>query len=137
QGIVRPTPIQAEAIPHLLAGRDLIGQAQTGSGKTLAFLLPLVERLDPRMRGVQALVLVPTRELAIQVGTVLAPLAQARGQRYTLLYGGRSLVREQRALRRTQIIVGTPGRTLYHLRQRKLALEGMACLDLTQARHRP
>src|SRR5438067_13875940 len=89
-GITEPTPIQAEAIPVLLDGRDVIGQARTGSGKTLAFMLPLVDRTDPRIRGVQALVLVPTRELAIQVASVLAPLAGARRLRHTLLYGGRS-----------------------------------------------
>ncbi|HEY3057534.1 MAG TPA: DEAD/DEAH box helicase [Chloroflexota bacterium] len=133
QGITTPTPIQAEAIPPLLAGRDLIGQARTGSGKTLAFLLPLVTRVDPRARGVQALVLVPTRELAIQVGAVLGPLASARGLRHTLLYGGRSLGPEQRALRSAQIIVGTPGRTLDHLRQENLSLQRLSVLVLDEA----
>src|SRR5580765_6390645 len=98
QGLETPTPIQARAVPALLAGRDVIGQARTGSGKTLAFLLPLVERASPSVRAIQALVLVPTRELAIQVGSVLAPLASTRRLRHTLLYGGRSLVPEQRAL---------------------------------------
>src|SRR5688572_33269146 len=95
QGITEPTPIQVEAIPILLDGRDVIGQARTGSGKTLAFVLPLVERINPAVRGVQALVLVPTRELAIQVGSVLAAFARARRLRHTLLYGGRSLLPEQ------------------------------------------
>src|SRR5688500_12896469 len=94
-GITVPTPIQAQAIPLLLEGRDVVGQARTGSGKTLAFGLPLVERCDPAQRGVQALVLVPTRELAIQVGDVLRPLAEARRLRLTLLYGGRSLLPER------------------------------------------
>src|SRR5919205_980774 len=116
QGLVSPTPIQAAAIPPLLAGRDVIGQARTGSGKTLAFVLPLIARADPRVRAVQALVLVPTRELAIQVGSVLGPLASSRRLRHTLLYGGRSLGPEQRALHGTHIVIGTPGRTPDHPR---------------------
>src|SRR4051812_39321535 len=95
QSLRTPTPIQARAIPALLDGRDVIGQARTGSGKTLAFVLPLVERARPATRGIQALILVPTRELAIQVGAVLAPLANTRGLRHVLLYGGRSLLPEQ------------------------------------------
>jgi ATP-dependent RNA helicase DeaD len=133
QSITEPTPIQAEAIPVLLAGRDVIGQARTGSGKTLAFALPLVERADPAVRDVQALVLVPTRELAIQVGSVLGQLANARRLRHTLLYGGRSLGPEQRALRGAQIVVGTPGRTLDHLRQRNLALTNLRFFVLDEA----
>jgi ATP-dependent RNA helicase DeaD len=122
-GITVPTPIQAQTIPALLAGRDVIGQARTGSGKTLAFGLPLVERVDPAGRAVQALVLVPTRELAIQVGGVLSTLCQARRLRLTLLYGGRSLLPERQALLSgVQIVVGTPGRTLDHLRQGNLSL---------------
>jgi ATP-dependent RNA helicase DeaD len=97
-GISQPSPIQARAIPVLLAGKDVIGQARTGSGKTLAFGLPLIERCDHAQRAVQALVLVPTRELASQVGDVLARLGQPKRLRVTLLYGGRSLVPERRAL---------------------------------------
>jgi ATP-dependent RNA helicase DeaD len=133
QGLERPTPIQARAIPALLAGRDVIGQARTGSGKTLAFLLPLVERANPGVRAIQALVLVPTRELAIQVGSVLAPLAGTRRLRHTLLYGGRSLVPEQRALHSAQIVIGTPGRTLDHLRQGNLSLDRLGIFVLDEA----
>jgi ATP-dependent RNA helicase DeaD len=133
RGLVTPTPIQASAMPPLLAGRDVIGQARTGSGKTLAFVLPLVERADPRVRAIQALVLVPTRELAMQVGNVLAPLAEARRLRHMLLYGGRSLGPEQRALQTTQIIVGTPGRTLDHLKRGNLSLERLALVVLDEA----
>jgi ATP-dependent RNA helicase DeaD len=123
-GITIPTPIQAQAIPLLLNGEDVVGQARTGSGKTLAFALPLVERCDPAVRAVQALVLVPTRELAIQVGDVIEKLARVRRLRLTLLYGGRSLIPEARALAGgAQIVVGTPGRTLDHLRQGNLALQ--------------
>jgi ATP-dependent RNA helicase DeaD len=133
QGLKTPTPIQAHAVPALLDGRDVIGQARTGSGKTLAFLLPVVERANPRLRAIQALVLVPTRELAIQVGSVLAPLASTRRLRHTLLYGGRSLVPEQRALHTAQIVVGTPGRTLDHLRQGNLSLDSLSMFILDEA----
>ncbi|MYD54965.1 MAG: DEAD/DEAH box helicase [Chloroflexi bacterium] len=98
--ISEPTPIQQETIPLLLAGRDVIGQARTGSGKTLAFATPMVERCDPTVREVQALVLTPTRELAIQVGQVTDAVAKTQGLHTTLLYGGRSARPEQSALRR-------------------------------------
>jgi ATP-dependent RNA helicase DeaD len=133
QHLHSPTPIQARAIPLLLDGQDVIGQARTGSGKTLAFLLPLLERATPGVRAIQALVLVPTRELAIQVGAVLAPLAGTRRLRHTLLYGGRSLGPEQRALRTAQIVVGTPGRTLDHLRQGNLSLDQLSMFVLDEA----
>jgi superfamily II DNA/RNA helicase len=133
QGLQSPTPIQAGAIPLLLDGQDVIGQARTGSGKTLAFLLPLVERARPGVHAIQALVLVPTRELAIQVGAVLAPLAATRRLRHTLLYGGRSLGPEQRALRTAQIVVGTPGRTLDHLRQGNVSLDRLSMFVLDEA----
>ena len=129
-----PTPIQEESIPHLLAGRDLIGQARTGSGKTLAFAAPLVEHCDPSVRRVQALVLVPTRELAIQVAGVTDALALPQRLRVALLYGGRSLGPESMALRSgAQIIVGTPGRTLDHLRRGSLDLRSVRFLVLDEA----
>jgi ATP-dependent RNA helicase DeaD len=132
-GISIPTPIQSQAIPALLAGRDVVGQARTGSGKTLAFALPIVERCAPKVRAVQALVLVPTRELAIQVGQVLGALAASRHLRLTLLYGGRSLVPDQRALANgTQIVIGTPGRTLDHLRQGNLVLDQLRIFVLDE-----
>ena len=132
-GISVPTPIQAQAIPALLAGRDVIGQARTGSGKTLAFSLPIVERLDPALRAVQALVLVPTRELAIQVGEVTRPLAAARRLQVTLLYGGRSLLPERQALLGgAQIVIATPGRTLDHLRQGNLSLQRLQVFVLDE-----
>ena len=133
-GIAEPTPIQAQAIPPMLDGRDVVGQARTGSGKTLAFGLPLVERLAPDVRAVQALVLVPTRELAIQVGEVLGKLAEAHRLRLTHLYGGRSLLPEKKALAGgAQIVVGTPGRTLDHLRQGSLNLRQVRMLVLDEA----
>jgi len=133
-GISAPTPIQEATIPQILAGHDLIGQARTGSGKTLAFALPLAERCDPADRRVQALVLVPTRELAIQVAGVVETLASPQGLRVTLLYGGRSLRPEYAALKRgAQIIIGTPGRTLDHLRQGTLDLRRVRFLVLDEA----
>ena len=130
--IETPTLIQERAIPPLLAGRDVVGQSRTGSGTTIAFGLPLVERLDPRVRQVQALVLVPTRELASQVAEVLAALDAGRGLRVAQLIGGRSLGPQREALRDgAQIAVGAPGRVLDHLRQGNLDLSAlrMAVLD--------
>jgi superfamily II DNA/RNA helicase len=132
RGILTPTPIQADVIPLMLDGRDVMGQARTGSGKTLAFALPILERCDPARRGIQALVLVPTRELAIQVGGVIGQLAGLRRLRHTLLYGGRSLGPEQRALPGAHIVVGTPGRTLDHLRQGSLSLKQLHILVLDE-----
>ena len=133
-GISEPTPIQEKSIPHLLEGRDLIGQARTGSGKTLAFAVPMVERCDPSVRRVQALVLVPTRELAIQVAEVTEAVASSRRLRVTLLYGGRSLKPECTALRSgAQIIIGTPGRTLDHIRQGTLDLRSVRFTVLDEA----
>ena len=133
-GIVEPTPIQAQSIPHLLAGRDVMGQARTGSGKTLAFAAPLAERCDPALRQVQGLVLTPTRELAIQVASAVDILATSTGLRVQSLYGGRSIRPEHAALRRgPQIVVGTPGRTLDHLRQGNLDLGAVRFLVLDEA----
>ena len=132
--ISEPTPIQQETIPLLLAGRDVIGQARTGSGKTLAFTIPLLEGCDPAVCEVQALVLTPTRELAIQVGEVTDAAAKGRGLQTTLLYGGRSARPEYAALRRgPQIVIGTPGRTLDHLRQGTLNLRSVRFLVLDEA----
>ncbi|MBV9601392.1 MAG: DEAD/DEAH box helicase [Chloroflexi bacterium] len=131
--LVAPTPIQAAAIPVLLKGQDVIGQARTGSGKTLAFVLPLVARSDPGIRAVQALVLVPTRELAIQVASVLGPLARTRHLRHVLLHGGRSLGPEQQALKGAHVVIGTPGRTLDHLRKGNLSLDRVRLVVLDEA----
>ena len=116
--ISEPTPIQARSLPLLLEGSDLIGQAKTGSGKTLAFAIPMVERTDPQTRAVQALVLVPTRELAQQVGDVVAVLCKGRGIRSVLIYGGVGMGSQIKALAGSaQIVVGTPGRVLDLLKQ--------------------
>ena len=132
--ISQPTPIQTKSIPPLLDGRDLIGQARTGSGKTLAFAIPLTEVCDPSTRRVQALVLVPTRELAIQVADVTNALCSKQRLRVSLLYGGRSDKPEAAELRNgAQIIIGTPGRTLDHLRQGTLDLRSVRFLVLDEA----
>src|SRR5712692_1931937 len=134
RGIVTPTPIQADVIPALLEGRDVVGQARTGSGKTLAFALPIMELLDWRRPAVQALILVPTRELAIQVAEDIGTLAPSADLRWTLLYGGRSSSIERRALQSgPHIIIGTPGRTLDHLTQRTFSLSQVRVLVLDEA----
>ena len=133
-GIETPTPIQSLALQPLLAGRDLIGQARTGSGKTLAFGIPLVERVDPRIRAVQAIVLTPTRELATQVGGVLDELGKGRGLRTVLIYGGRSFGPQESAVRAgAQIVVGAPGRVLDLIRRGTLSLARVAYFVLDEA----
>ena len=129
-----PTAIQERSIPLLLAGRDVIGQAQTGSGKTLAFGLPLMERCDEQQRQVQALVLTPTRELARQVSQVLTALAKEARIKVALIYGGRPFGPQERALADgAQVVVGTPGRVLDHLRRRTLRIERLRMLVLDEA----
>jgi len=129
-----PTPIQVEAIPALLAGNDFIGQSATGSGKTLAYGIPLVERVARDKRIVQALVLVPTRELAIQVNAVLGELASSRRLSTALLVGGRPYGNQIAALRYgSQIVVGTPGRVKDHLDRGTLALSQLRMCVLDEA----
>ena len=126
-GFDSPTPIQEQTLPLMLDGHDVVGQAQTGTGKTLAFGLVIVERLDPSLRDVQAVVLVPTRELAQQVFGVLEFLAAAMGLLAVPLMGGRRLNEDFDNLdRRPQIVVGTPGRIIDHL--------GRGTLDLREVR---
>ena len=133
-GIESPTPIQTLALPPLLAGRDIIGQARTGSGKTLAFGIPLIERVDPRERAVRAIVLAPTRELATQVGGVLDQLGQGRGLRTVLIYGGRSFGPQESAVRSgAQIVVGAPGRVLDLIRRGTLSLDRVRYFVLDEA----
>lgn len=133
-GITEPTPIQAQTIPVLLDGHDLIGQARTGSGKTLAFGLPLVMQCDPAQSFVQALVLTPTRELANQVGEVIGQLADMRRLKLTILYGGRSVFGERKALMAgPQIVIATPGRLLDHLQQGNLSLQSLRLFVLDEA----
>ena len=118
----------------MLSGRDVVGQARTGSGKTLAFVLPILEFCDRRRPGVQALVLEPTRELAMQVADVIEKLAPNAGLRMTLLYGGHSVSPERQALARgPQIVVGTPGRVIDHLQQRNFSLRELRIFVLDEA----
>ncbi len=132
--IIEPTPIQAEAIPALLAGNDVVGQSATGSGKTLAYGIPLVERLARDKRVVQALVLVPTRELAIQVNAVLGKLAASRRLSTALLVGGRPYGSQLSALRYgSQIVIGTPGRVKDHLDRGSLVLSQLRMCVLDEA----
>ena len=111
-GFEEASPIQAAAIPELLAGRDVVGQSQTGSGKTAAFAIPAIEKTDPALHAVQVLVLCPTRELATQVaGEVHKLSAGKRGVHAVPVYGGSSFERQAQELKRgAQIVLGTPGR---------------------------
>ena len=133
-GYETPTPIQAQAIPVLLAGEDLLAQAQTGTGKTAAFALPMVECLDPEQTSPQALILCPTRELAVQVSEAIYALGRARGLRVLPVYGGQPIDRQLRGLRAgVQVVVGTPGRVLDHLRRETLKLDNIRIAVLDEA----
>jgi ATP-dependent RNA helicase DeaD len=132
--ITEPTPIQVEAIPALLAGNDLVGQSATGSGKTLAYGVPLVERLARDKRVVQALVLLPTRELAVQVHAVMGMLATSRRLTTALLVGGRPYASQISALRhKAQIVIGTPGRVKDLLDRGDLVLNELRMCVLDEA----
>jgi len=134
QGIVEPTPIQSAALPLLLKGQDVIGQARTGSGKTLAFLIPAIELIDPSRRHVQVLVLTPTRELSVQIDQVLTDLAPDSGIRSTLVFGGRAAGPQIASLRRgSQIVIGTPGRVLDLINRGDLNLNQVRFLVLDEA----
>ena len=135
QGWESPTPIQTLALPALLRGEDVVGLAQTGSGKTAAFSIPLIEAIDPKVRGVQALVLVPTRELAAQAATELTHLSRYEPVRPVVLCGGVSIGPQIKALRSRSaaVVVGTPGRTLDHLRRGTLRLGSVRYLVLDEA----
>jgi ATP-dependent RNA helicase DeaD len=132
--IIYPTPVQAASIPLLLEGRDVIAQAFTGSGKTLGFGVPLIERIDAGQRWLQALVLVPTRELAQQVGGVLEALGRPHGIRVTVIYGGKPIGPQQQALQRgAQVVVGTPGRVLDHMSRGTMDVRRISYVVLDEA----
>jgi ATP-dependent RNA helicase DeaD len=135
QGWKTPTPIQALALPELLDGEDVVGLAQTGSGKTAAFAIPLIEGLDRGARGVQALVLAPTRELAAQAATEISNLSRHDPIRPVVLCGGVPIGPQIKALknRSAMVVVGTPGRTLDHLQRGTLRLDGVRYLVLDEA----
>jgi ATP-dependent RNA helicase DeaD len=134
-GYEQPSPIQAAAIPELMLGRDLLGQAQTGTGKTAAFALPLLARIDLESRHPQVLVLAPTRELAIQVSEAFQRYASCtRGLQALALYGGSDFRDQIQKLRRgVQVIVGTPGRVMDHMRQGTLDVSRLQTLVLDEA----
>lgn len=134
-GYESPTAIQSQCIPHLLEGRDLLGQAQTGTGKTAAFALPLLSAIDPDLRRPQVLVLTPTRELALQVAEAFQGYARKlKGFNVLPIYGGQGYGLQLSQLKRNpQVIVGTPGRVMDHIRRGTLQLEGIRTLVLDEA----
>jgi ATP-dependent RNA helicase DeaD len=134
-GYEAPTPIQERTIPILLAGHDLIGQAQTGTGKTAAFALPILERIDPLLKETQALVLAPTRELAMQVAEAIHSYARGmEGLTVLPVYGGAPIVLQMKHLQRgAQIVVGTPGRLIDHLDRKTLRLVSVRFVVLDEA----
>ena len=134
-GFEQAAPIQAAAIPVLMAGKDVVGQSQTGSGKTAAFAIPAIEKTDPRERVVQVLILCPTRELAVQVAEEVHKLAFfKRGIHALPIYGGQSYDRQLIGLRQgAQIVIGTPGRVMDHMERGTLRLENLKMLILDEA----
>ncbi|EUJ51869.1 putative ATP-dependent RNA helicase [Listeria fleischmannii FSL S10-1203] len=133
-GFEEATPIQEKTIPIGLAGKDLIGQAQTGTGKTAAFGLPMIQKIDQKNGDVQALIIAPTRELAIQVSEELYKLSYDKHVRVLAVYGGSDISRQIRSLKKKpQIVVGTPGRILDHINRRTLKLDNVQTLVLDEA----
>lgn len=135
KGFERPTDIQREVIPLLLSGNsDIIGQSQTGTGKTAAFALPIIEAIDPKVKAVQAIILTPTRELALQVADEIKSLRGRKRVYVYAVYGGQPIGPQIRALERgTHIVVGTPGRVLDHIRRGTLDLSGVRFFILDEA----
>ncbi len=135
QGYETPSPIQQQAIPHLLAGKDVLGLAQTGTGKTAAFTLPILSRTDANARAPQVLVLAPTRELAQQVAAAVESYAKhIPGIRTTCIYGGQDFSTQFRALKNgPQFVVGTPGRVMDHIRRGTLKLDDIKAVVLDEA----
>src|SRR4029078_3738025 len=134
-GFEQAAPIQTKAIPILMEGRDVVGESQTGSGKTAAFAIPAIEKSDPQRRAVQVLILCPTRELAIQVAEETYKLSVfKRGLHALPIYGGQSYERELYGLRQgAQIVIGTPGRVMDHMRRKTLILDSVRMVVLDEA----
>ncbi|MFC4778575.1 DEAD/DEAH box helicase [Paenibacillus sp. GCM10023252] len=133
-GITEPTPVQKAAIPLLLSGKDVIAQAQTGTGKTIAFALPILQRINVEKEQVQALILTPTRELAIQITSELKKLAPALGATILAAYGGQDVDAQIRKLKNSpHIVVATPGRLLDHMRRETVSLGKLSMLVLDEA----
>ncbi len=131
-GFEKPTPIQSKCIPELIAGHDVVGQSFTGSGKTAAFGLPLIEKIDLK-KGIQALILTPTRELCVQVQMTLETFAKFSRHKVTAIYGGASYNPQISALKEVEIVVATPGRLLDHMQQGTIKLNNVKFLVLDEA----
>lgn len=134
-GFEEPSPIQAQAIPLQMEGLDIIGQAQTGTGKTAAFGIPLLQKIDPRSKKLQAIALCPTRELAIQVADEIRKLSKyMHGIKILPIYGGQDIVRQIRGLKEgTQIVIGTPGRVMDHMRRGTIKFDRVHTVILDEA----
>ncbi len=133
-GFVQMTPIQIQTIPPLMEGRDIIGQAQTGTGKTAAFGIPIIQKVNPDDRSLQAIILCPTRELAVQAAEELRRLAKyMQGVKVIPVYGGQDISRQINGLKGTQIVVGTPGRVMDHMRRHTLKLDNVRTVILDEA----
>ena len=135
QGIEQPTPIQEKAIPEVIAGKDVIAKAQTGTGKTLAFLLPILENLDMSDEHIQALIVTPTRELALQITAEVQKFAEKMEHVHVLaVYGGQDVEQQLKKLKRSiSIVVATPGRLLDHVRRETIDLSQVKTLVLDEA----
>ncbi|MCC6276118.1 MAG: DEAD/DEAH box helicase [Leptospiraceae bacterium] len=134
-GFEEASPIQSEAIPFILDGKDIIGQAQTGTGKTAAFAIPTIESLDSTMKDLQAIILCPTRELVIQVSEEFRKLMKYRPDLSIVpIYGGQEIGRQLKALKKNpQVVIGTPGRTIDHIKRRSLKLDSVKMVVLDEA----
>ncbi len=133
-GFEEPSPIQSQTIPIVLEGKDVIGQAQTGTGKTAAFGIPVIQRIQTEQKGVQALIMTPTRELAIQVSEELSKIGRLKRIKTLPVYGGQPIDRQIRSLRAgIHIVVGTPGRLLDHIRRQTIRLDSIRFLVLDEA----
>ncbi len=133
-GFEKLTPIQVQAIPYLLKNEDIIGQAQTGTGKTAAFAIPALQKIDPDLRRLQTVILCPTRELAMQAAEEIRHIAKyMHGIKVLPVYGGQEISKQIRGLRDVQIIVGTPGRVMDHMRRRTIKLNHVNMVVLDEA----
>lgn len=134
-GFEEATPIQAQAIPVVLEGHDIVGQAQTGTGKTAAFGIPILQNIDPKSKALQAIVLCPTRELAIQVAEEIRKLSKfLHGIKVLPIYGGQDITKQIRSLKAgTQVIIGTPGRVMDHMRRKTVKFDCVKTIALDEA----
>lgn len=134
-GFEEASPIQAQSIPVVMSGRDIVGQAQTGTGKTAAYSIPVLQKVNPELKKVQAIILCPTRELAVQVSEEIRKLAKYMSDIKVLpIYGGQEIVRQIKALKSgVQIVVGTPGRVMDHMRRKTVKFDNVSMVVLDEA----